>query len=60
MTSSTNANLEQTHCLRCHAPMKFNAPLCKECVEEEEFMEAERERGPQTLVDVGMCEGDFR
>ena len=47
-------------CLRCDGIVTTNAVLCGECQEEEKAEEAERNRGPQTLADVGMCEADFR
>jgi hypothetical protein len=54
--------IDSGNCLKCQIVVPWNAlgGLCDECREAEDFEDAERTRGPQTLADVGMCEADFR
>lgn len=47
-------------CLRCGIPIADTARFCDECEKEERWLDLERNRGHQTLADVGMCEADFR
>lgn len=44
-------------CKPCGKPIAWPQDECHECEREAEW---ERNRGPQTLADVGMSESDFR
>lgn len=57
--SAVELDQSPAKCLRCGGTVTTEAVLCGECQEEEKAEDAERNRGTQTLADVGMCEADF-